>query len=90
VLIIAIILLGTVAGGIARWLVGKLTGVQFAVSEAFIAGLAGSFVGGLVLSLVTGNGLALTATGILGSALGALIILLVWGYVRGRADSPTR
>ncbi len=86
-LIIAIILLGIIAGALARWIVGALTNAEFAISEAFVAGLAGSFVGGLLLSLLAGDGLALAASGILGSTLGAVVILAVWGFVRGRQAS---
>jgi uncharacterized membrane protein YeaQ/YmgE (transglycosylase-associated protein family) len=87
VLIIAIILLGIIAGALARWIVGALTNAEFALSEAFVAGLAGSFVGGLLLSLLAGDGLTLAASGILGSTLGAVVILAVWGFVRGRQAS---
>jgi uncharacterized membrane protein YeaQ/YmgE (transglycosylase-associated protein family) len=87
VLIIAIILLGIIAGALARWIVGALTNAEFAISEAFVAGLAGSFVGGLLLSLLAGDGLTLAASGILGSTLGAVVILAVWGFVRGRQAS---
>ncbi len=86
-LIIAIILLGMIAGALARWIVGALTNADFAISEAFIAGLAGSFVGGLLLSLLSGDGLSIAASGILGSTLGAVVILAVWGAVRGRQAS---
>lgn len=86
-LIIAIILLGIIAGALARWIVGALTNAEFAISEAFVAGLAGSFVGGLLLSLLAGDGLTLAASGILGSTLGAVVILAVWGFVRGRQAS---
>jgi uncharacterized membrane protein YeaQ/YmgE (transglycosylase-associated protein family) len=87
VLIIAIILLGMIAGALARWVVGAVTNAEFSISEAFIAGLAGSFVGGLLLSLLAGDGLQIAASGILGSTLGAVVILAVWGFVRGRQAS---
>ena len=48
------------------------------------AGLAGSFDGGLVISLLSGDGLILRATGIVGSILGAIIVLAVWGAVSKR------
>jgi uncharacterized membrane protein YeaQ/YmgE (transglycosylase-associated protein family) len=89
VLIIAIILLGMIAGALARWVVGALTNAEFAISEAFVAGLAGSFVGGLLLSLLAGDGFRIAASGILGSTLGAVVILTVWGFVRGRQASRT-
>ena len=84
VLIIAIILLGMVAGALARWMVGALTTAEFSTWEAFVAGLAGSFVGGLLLSLLAGDGLAISASGVLCSTLGAVVILTIWGVVRSR------
>ena len=86
-LIIAIILLGMIAGALARWVVGAVTNAEFAISEAFVAGLAGSFVGGLLLSLLAGDGFRIAASGILGSTLGAVVSLAVWGFVRGRQAS---
>lgn len=83
-LIIAIILLGVIAGGLARWVVASLTGARFARSEAFGAGIAGSFVGGLLFSLLAGDGVNLAASGVFGSTLGAMMILGVWAWVRGR------
>jgi uncharacterized membrane protein YeaQ/YmgE (transglycosylase-associated protein family) len=83
VLILAIILLGMVAGGIA-WLVvrGKAGGINW--PEAFVAGIAGSFVGGLLGSLLSGDGFDLRPSGVIGSTVGAIIVLAVWGWVRGR------
>ena len=52
---------------------------------ALFAGLAGSFVGGLLISLLSGDGLDLKASGIIGSIVGAVIILLVVKLVRDRA-----
>lgn len=86
-LIIAIILLGMVAGFLARWILASLTSAEFAPSEAFIAGLAGSFVGGLLLSLLAGDGFRIAASGVLGSTVGAVVVLAVWGFVRGRQST---
>ena len=87
VLIIAIILLGMIAGALGRWVVRQLTGAQFATSEAFVAGIAGSFVGGLLFSLLAGDGFSIAASGILGSTIGAIVILVAWGAIRGRQAS---
>jgi uncharacterized protein (TIGR03382 family) len=84
VLILAVLLLGIVAGGIA-WLIvpgGKLRDVNW--TEAVVAGLIGSVVGGLLINLIQGNGVELTLSGIIGSTVGAVLVLLVWGWVRGR------
>lgn len=45
--------------------------------ELLIAGLAGSFVGGLLLSLLAGDGLAIQPSGLIGSVAGAVIVLAV-------------
>ena len=84
-LIIAIILLGMIAGFVARWIVTSFSKADFSLAEAFGAGLAGSFVGGLLLSLLTGNGIDLHATGIIGSIIGAVVILATWALVRTRS-----
>lgn len=49
-------------------------------------GVVGSFFGGLVLSLLTGEGIALRASGMAGSALGAVAVawLYVWYVGRDR------
>ena len=80
-LILAIIVFGLAIGWVAQLILGqgsKLHGVTL------FAGLAGSFVGGLVISLLSGDGLNLRASGILGSLLGAIIVLAVWGAVSKR------
>jgi len=53
--------------------------------RAAFAGLVGSFVGGLLGSLLSDDGLALRPSGIIGSIVGAVLVLLVWGAVRGRS-----
>ncbi len=83
-ILLAIILLGMVAGGIASLLVrgGRMRNVNW--SEAFIAGITGSFVGGLLVNLLQGDGLRLQASGLVGSTVGAVVVLAVWGWFRGR------
>ena len=43
--------------------------------ELLIAGVVGSFVGGLLASLIAGDGLALRPSGIIGSVIGAVLVL---------------
>jgi uncharacterized membrane protein YeaQ/YmgE (transglycosylase-associated protein family) len=74
VLILAIILIGLAAGWIAHLLVGR---GQANWPQLFVVGLAGSLVGGLLGSLVFGDGLELRPSGLVGSAVGATLILLV-------------
>jgi uncharacterized membrane protein YeaQ/YmgE (transglycosylase-associated protein family) len=72
---------GMFAGWIAHLLLARNQPVNWA--ELLIVGLAGSFVGGLVISLVSGDGLALRPSGIIGSVLGALVLLAAWQGIRG-------
>ena len=83
-LIIAILGLGILAGWLAQLLLGRGTGDW---AEALIAGLVGSFVGGLVISLLAGDGFSLRPSGIIGSIVGAVIVLAIWGLIRGRSSA---
>ena len=85
-LIIAIILFGMIAGAAAQLLLGKPAG-GIDWSLAFGAGLVGSFVGGLLISLISGDGLDLRASGIIGSLVGALIITAGWRWYAGRSKT---
>jgi uncharacterized membrane protein YeaQ/YmgE (transglycosylase-associated protein family) len=78
VLILALIVFGMVVGGLASLLVGGGNFRTINWGQALIAGLLGSFIGGLVINLVTGNGLDLAPSGLIGSFLGAVIVLLIW------------
>lgn len=82
-LIFAIVGLGFLAGFVANAIV---SGGMFPDdwTEVLVAGIAGSFVGGLLVSLLSGDGLALRPSGIVGSIAGAVIVLLAWHAVRAR------
>ena len=54
---------------------------------AIIAGLVGSFVGGLLASLLTGDGLELRPSGIIGSIVGAIIVTAIWRFAGGRSKA---
>ncbi len=84
-LILAILGIALLSGWIAQTILGRQGRPNW--TEALIAGLIGSFVGGLLASLIAGDGLELRPSGIIGSIVGALIVLAIWGLVRGR---PTR
>jgi uncharacterized membrane protein YeaQ/YmgE (transglycosylase-associated protein family) len=83
VIILAIILFGMLIGALAQ-LILRQTGGGVDWGMALGAGLIGSFVGGLLINLVTGNGLDLQASGIIGSLIGAVIVTLVWQWFRRR------
>jgi uncharacterized membrane protein YeaQ/YmgE (transglycosylase-associated protein family) len=82
-LILAILVLGLAAGWAANLLVGR--GLDLSSAQLFAIGIAGSFVGGLLTSLVAGDGLDLRPSGIIGSVLGATLVLLV---VRALSKRP--
>jgi uncharacterized membrane protein YeaQ/YmgE (transglycosylase-associated protein family) len=84
VLILAIIVAGMSIGWIAQLLLGAHgRGVDWGM--ALIAGIGGSFVGGLLISLLAGDGLDLRPSGLIGSVLGAVIVTAVWQYARRRS-----
>jgi uncharacterized membrane protein YeaQ/YmgE (transglycosylase-associated protein family) len=79
---------GMFAGWIAHLLIARNQPINWA--ELLIVGLVGSFVGGLLISLVSGDGLALRPSGIIGSILGAVLLLAAWQAIRGRGRSRGR
>lgn len=86
-LILAIIVFGMAVGWIVQLALGRNRG-QIDWQMAFFAGLGGSFVGGLLASLIAGDGIALKPSGLIGSLVGALIITLAWqAYNRRQQDA---
>jgi uncharacterized membrane protein YeaQ/YmgE (transglycosylase-associated protein family) len=84
VLLLAIIGLGLLAGAVAQLLLGtSLYKINW--TEALVAGLVGSFVGGLLVSLLAGDGLNVRPSGIVGSIVGAVIVSAVVAWYRNRA-----
>jgi len=83
-LILAIIGAGMVVGWLAQVVLGAKSGATD-WGMALVAGVAGSFVGGLVFSLLAGDGLDIAPSGLIGSFVGALIITAVWQWYRKRA-----
>jgi len=76
-LILAILAFGMAIGWLAQLFVGR-GGRQTDWAMALVAGLAGSFLGGLLASLISGDGLKIRPSGIIGSFLGALVITAIW------------
>ena len=85
-LILAIIVFGMAAGWVAQLILGRGSGNW---GEALLAGLIGSFVGGLLFSLISGDGLSFRPSGIIGTIVGAIIVLAIWGTIRGRSHGRT-
>ena len=74
---------GMLVGWLAQLFLGLGTRPN---GQSLVAGIVGSFVGGLMLSLLAGDGLALRPSGLIGSFVGAVIVLAVWNL----AFHPTR
>ena len=82
-LILAIILLGLVVGAAAQWVLGR-SGPGIDWGLALAAGLIGSFIGGLLGSLIAGDGIRIRPSGLIGSFVGALIVTALWRWWQGR------
>ncbi len=82
-IILAILVIGMFAGWFANLVLGGGTQPRD-WGEVLVAGVAGSLVGGLLLNLLTGNGLSLHFSGIIGSCVGAVVVLAIWQGVRAR------
>jgi uncharacterized membrane protein YeaQ/YmgE (transglycosylase-associated protein family) len=85
-LIVALILFGMLVGAGAQLILGR-EGGSIDWPMAFAAGLAGSFVGGLLISLLSGDGLALRPSGIIGSLVGAVLVTALWRWAAGRSKT---
>ncbi|MET0148543.1 MAG: GlsB/YeaQ/YmgE family stress response membrane protein [Acidimicrobiales bacterium] len=78
-LIFAILGFGIIIGWIAGWITGTESW-----GKRIGYGLLGSFVGGLLASLIAGDGLSLRPSGIIGSIVGAVILMLIDRAVSSR------
>jgi uncharacterized membrane protein YeaQ/YmgE (transglycosylase-associated protein family) len=82
-LILALLAIALASGWIAQLIVGRSHG-RTDWTQALIAGLIGSFVGGLLASLIAGDGFRFRPSGLIGSIVGAVLVTAVWGLIRGR------
>jgi uncharacterized membrane protein YeaQ/YmgE (transglycosylase-associated protein family) len=76
--LITFIILGLVAGALARMLVPGKDSMSLAMTA--VIGIIGSFIGGFLGYLIghdKGEG-GLQTSGVIGSVIGAVIVLLVW------------
>ena len=87
-LILGIVLFGMLVGAAAQLLL-RTGGHRINWTIAIVAGLLGSFVGGLLASLLAGDGVELRPSGIIGSIVGAVLVTLAWGYWQGRQEKVT-
>ena len=88
-LILALLLFGFMVGAIAQFILGR-DGGRIDWTMALIAGLGGSFVGGLLFSLIAGDGLAIKPSGLIGSIVGAIVVTAVWKWYDGRKRAAER
>lgn len=83
--IIGFLLVGLLAGFIARALVPGPDPMGWL--GTLVLGIVGSLVGGTLAALLFGGTLELSAAGVVGSIIGAIIVLLVWRQVGSRAST---
>ncbi len=85
-LILSIIVVGLIAGALARLLVPGRQGLS--IPATILLGIVGSFVGGFLGYLLfrsDSSGGFLQPAGIIGSVIGAVIVLLIWTRVGARS-----
>ena len=82
-LIISLIVIGLIAGALARLIVPGRQSMS--IPMTILLGIIGSFVGGFIGYLIfhKGGGF-LQPAGIIGSIIGAIIVLLIYTRVRAR------
>ena len=74
--IIAWVILGLIAGAIARWIMPGPDPMGWL--GTILLGIVGSLVGGTLVNVLTGSGFEVSASGLIGSIVGALIVLWAW------------
>lgn len=90
-LIIALVIVGLIAGALARLLVPGPD--PMGIGGTILVGIIGSFVGGFLgyaLFHKDASQGALQPSGIVGSVIGAVIVLLVYRAMSGRSGRRTR
>ncbi|KGH46685.1 MULTISPECIES: GlsB/YeaQ/YmgE family stress response membrane protein [Modestobacter] len=82
--IIVLIVIGAIAGFIARAVIpGKQ---DLGIGLTIVLGIVGSLVGNLLGSLLTGDGFEIGTAGIIGSIIGAIIVLGIYVMTTGRKN----
>src|SRR5439155_21460459 len=79
--LIGFLVVGLVAGVIARFLVPGPDPMGWL--GTMVLGLIGSFVGGTLAALIFGGTLEMSASGLIGSVVVAIIVLLIMPAMRG-------
>jgi uncharacterized membrane protein YeaQ/YmgE (transglycosylase-associated protein family) len=78
-LIISLIIIGLIAGAIARLVVPGRD--PMGIGGTIVLGIVGSFIGGFIGYLINHNDHFLQPSGIIGSIVGAIIALLIYRKV---------
>ncbi|WP_124707533.1 GlsB/YeaQ/YmgE family stress response membrane protein [Gordonia insulae] len=86
-LIIGLIVFGMVIGALAQLIIGGKNMWTIDWGLAIVAGVVGSFIGGLLISLLAGDGLNFRASGIIGSLVGAVIVTGAWIWYKKRTPA---
>ncbi len=89
--IISMIVLGLIAGAVARLVVPGRD--PMGIPGTVLLGIVGSFIGGLLGYVLFGHDLsegALQPSGIIGSIIGAVVALLIWRAVHSRGRTSVR
>ena len=81
-LILTFVVIGIAAG----WVAEKVVYPEWKIDwlEAFLVGIVGAFVGGTLGNLITGEGFSISYSGIVGAIIGAIIVLAILKFIRGR------
>ena len=77
------------AGTVAQLILGQ-SGWKINWTMALVSGLIGSFVGGLLISLLSGDGLQLRPSGIIGSIIGAILVTLAYQWWQKRSSGSSK
>ncbi len=89
-LILSILVIGLIAGAVARLLVPGRQNLS--IGMTLLLGIVGSFVGGFLGFLLFGadpEGGFLQPAGIIGSIIGAILVLVIWLAVQRRRGGTT-
>ena len=89
--IIGLIIIGLIAGFIARALVPGDD--SMGIVQTIVLGIIGSFVGGFLADVLfrgENEDAGLGPAGIIGSIIGAIIVLLIYNAVTGRKQAGVR
>ncbi|HUF97516.1 MAG TPA: GlsB/YeaQ/YmgE family stress response membrane protein [Ilumatobacter sp.] len=89
--ILFLLIIGLVAGFLARALVPGDDSMP--ILHTILLGIIGSFVGGMIgyaLFRKDGDDGAFQASGLIGSVVGAVLVLILWNAYKGRSGSGHR